>query len=73
LGFHALRRFFASILSDKHKESLPTIQRLMGHASATTTDRYIYRIRGDIREAVGKIDFKDVLQTDLQTKDGKTG
>lgn len=58
LGFHSLRRFFASILADKHKESLPVIQKLLGHASMLTTEKYVYNIFQDIKKAVDKIEIK---------------
>jgi integrase len=57
IGFHALRRFFASMLAD-NREKLGTIQKLLGHANVSTTDRYIHRLKDDTRAAVKKIDFK---------------
>ena len=57
-GFHSLRRFFASLLADKYKESIPVIQRLLGHASPNTTERYIYNISQDMRRAVENIKFE---------------
>ena len=56
IGFHALRRFFASMLAD-NREKLPTIQKLLGHASVSTTDRYVMRIKDDTRSALNKITF----------------
>jgi integrase len=57
-GFHALRRFFGSLLADKYKESIPTIQKLLGHASPNTTERYIYNISHDAKRAVEQIKFE---------------
>jgi integrase len=57
-GLHALRRFFASLLVDKYKESIPVIQKLLGHASPSTTDRYIFNISQDAQRAVEKINFE---------------
>ncbi len=45
-GFHALRRFVASLLDDK-KVPLERIRRILGHSKVSTTDRYIKNIRGD--------------------------
>lgn len=56
IGFHALRRFFASILAE-NMETLPTIQKLLGHSAASTTDRYIYRLKDDARAAVNRIEL----------------
>lgn len=57
IGFHALRRFFASMLAD-NRESLPTIQKLLGHAAVSTTDRYVHRLRDDTRTAVNKLSWR---------------
>jgi integrase len=57
IRFHSLRRFFASLLAD-NREKLPTIQKLLGHAAVSTTDRYVHRIRDDTMSAVSKISFK---------------
>jgi integrase len=44
-GFHALRRFVASVLDSK-KVPLKQIQLILGHSRPTTTDRYL----GDIHQ-----------------------
>ena len=51
-GFHALRRFVASILQDSGKVSLKKIQLLLGHASISTTERYIYYLGEDLKSTV---------------------
>jgi len=51
MGFHALRRYFASKLVE-NREDLETIRQLMGHDAVSTTDRYIYRLKSDLRSAV---------------------
>ena len=55
MGFHALRRYFASRLIEKGRD-LETIRHLMGHATVSTTDRCIYRLKSDIRLTVSKIE-----------------
>ena len=52
LGFHALRRYVASVLADEHKVSAKTIQRLLRHQSETTTERYIKKINNDLESTV---------------------
>jgi integrase len=54
-GFNALRRYVASILSDVEKESLKTVQAILRHASPRSTERYIYKVRDDLAEAMEKL------------------
>ena len=51
-GFHALRRFVASILQDSGKVSLKKIQLLLGHSNLATTERYIYHLGEDLKSTV---------------------
>jgi integrase len=55
MGFHALRRFYGSIMIDKYKTALPTLQKLLGHDRLTTTEKYVYNITSDQKEAVANI------------------
>lgn len=54
-GFHALRRYVASMLSDRYKVSTVSIQRVLGHEHLSTTDRYIQNIASDLREVMEKL------------------
>jgi integrase len=47
-GFHALRRYVASVLADTHKVSAKTIQWILRHKNVTTTERYIQNINRDL-------------------------
>jgi len=55
-GFQAIRRFVASLLDDQ-KVPLKKIQLILGHSQPTTTDRYLYNLRGDrdLRETMNKL------------------
>ena len=53
LGFHALRRYVASILLDKHKQSRKAIQKLLRHKRELTTERYISQIHTDLESITG--------------------
>jgi integrase len=47
-GFHALRRYVASVLADTHKLSSKAIQRVLRHKNVTTTERYIHNLNNDM-------------------------
>ena len=47
-GFHALRRYVASVLSDTHKISTKTIQRILRHKNMRTTELYIKNLNRDL-------------------------
>ena len=51
-GFHALRRYVASILSDKHKVSSKAIQNVLGHESQSTTEKYLQKIHTGMAEVM---------------------
>jgi integrase len=53
LGFHAFRRYVASILDDKHKASRKSIQKLLRHKKESTTERYLYKIHSDLKDMAG--------------------
>lgn len=54
-SFHALRRYVASMLNDKHKISSKTIQRILGHSNVRTTEIYLHNINDDLREVMNKL------------------
>lgn len=51
-GFHALRRYVASVLADTHKVSAKRIQRILRHKSLSTTERYIQNINDDLEDTL---------------------
>lgn len=59
-GFHALRRYVASVLSDKYKVGTPTIQKILGHENISTTDRYVQNISGDMKSALGNLGEREL-------------
>jgi integrase len=59
-GFHALRRYVASILADTHKVSAKTIQRILRHKNVMTTERYIQNINHDLKEVLALLDRRCV-------------
>ena len=55
-GYRGLRGFFTSYLADKHKQSLPTLQELLGRSNIRTTEDYIFSIGEDVKDAIAKLD-----------------
>jgi integrase len=47
-GYHAIRRYAASIMADKFKAPLPIIQKFLRHEHLSTTDLYIGNIHSDL-------------------------
>jgi integrase len=54
-SFHAIRHLTASLLDSKGVP-LTTIQKLLGHERATTTDIYLQELRGTTTEAVKQLE-----------------
>lgn len=52
--FHAIRHFTASLLDSKHVP-LTTIQKLLGHERASTTDIYLQELRGTVTRAMDEL------------------
>ena len=69
-GFHGLRRFFASLLADKYKRSMPLIRDLLGQSSVAVTDNYVFNISEDAREAVKQINFENLNEDLHENKKG---
>lgn len=51
-GFHAVRRFVASVFADTHKISMKKIQYILGHSNVMTTERYVYNIDKDLKDTM---------------------
>jgi len=54
LGYHAFRRYVASIFDDKHKASRKSIQKLLRHKKESTTEKYLYQIHSDLKDIAGQ-------------------
>jgi len=52
-GFHAIRRYVASMLADTHQISSKTVQRILRHKNLQTTERYLYNVNRDLRGVLG--------------------
>lgn len=52
IGFHALRRYVASVLADTHKVSAKKIQRILRHKNLSTTERYIKAVNQDLKNTL---------------------
>lgn len=68
MGFHALRRYVASVLAAKGVPA-KVIQGILGHHSITTTEKYIYNIVFDQRGFMDLLSTKTV-DNDVDKKSG---
>lgn len=55
---HSLRHTFATILLSENVP-IPTIQRLMGHRSPTTTFRYLHLTNPEVAEQFNRVNFEE--------------
>jgi integrase len=51
-GYHTIRHFVASYLSDKKKCSLPEISKLLRHKNYQTTERYLQLVDPRLRDTM---------------------
>lgn len=68
-GFHALRRYVASVLADTHKVSAKQIQRILRHKNLSTTERYIQNINDDLKSTLELLSTVRVPQNGTQKQE----
>jgi integrase len=71
-GFHALRRFVASMLDDSGKVGLKSIQKVLGHAKPSTTDLYLSQIRSDGKETMELLSTALLVPVEEEKKEDAT-
>ncbi|MBF0259091.1 MAG: site-specific integrase [Desulfamplus sp.] len=82
-GFHTLRHYMASLMSDKMKVSTKTIQQFLGHQSMKTTEIYLHSLEASMTDAADGLTGLFGLESNecsgevcgevLRKKDGSTG
>lgn len=72
-GFHALRRYVASVLADTHKVSSKTIQRILRHKNLSTTELYIHNINRDLAPTMNLLGEKGAHESPDIKRSGETG
>jgi integrase len=66
-GYHALRRYVASVLADTHKVSSKTIQRILRHKKLSTTEKYIHKINQDLKATLDLMGEKSTQESTQST------
>jgi len=61
-GFHTLRHMMASLMDDNPKISLTTIQKILGHTEARTTELYLHKSNVAHEEAMNSISGKFTIK-----------
>lgn len=75
-GYHALRRYVASVLADTHKVSAKTIQRILRHSALATTEKYIHNVNTNLKSTLDLLSEKNstnTLHTTGKEKEPKAG
>jgi len=67
-SWHSIRHHVASLLADHFKESLPTIQRMLGHTQISTTSRYVQSLGDDVRGAADLLSLKKSPENKSENK-----
>ena len=62
-GFHAMRRYVASVLADTHKVSAKRIQRILRHKNLNTTERYIQNLNDDLKSTFDLLSQNKIPQS----------
>jgi hypothetical protein len=60
--------FLVYFAENAYKESLPTIQKMLGHKRLTTTERYVQTLRDGQRQDAEKLIFQQKLPPEAPTK-----
>ncbi len=58
-GFHGFRHFVASMLADKHKLSVKSIQLYLRHQSARTTENYLHSMHPDQKNVAERLNYEN--------------